>query len=52
MSESIDLEIECMDCGRLLESKMVYRGGTDFILSVEFCEYCLDAALEEERKEK
>ena len=51
MSESIDLEIECMDCGRPLESVMVYRGGS-FRLSVESCKYCLDAALEEERKEK
>lgn len=50
MSESIELEIQCMDCGRLLESRMVSRGGTDFCLAVEFCEYCLDAALEEERK--
>lgn len=46
MSESIDLEIGCMDCGRLLESKMVSRGGTDFYLSVEPCEFCLNAALD------
>ncbi len=54
MAIDITLEVECRECGRLLEATTEVRrvnGCRESVIVVEPCDYCMDDAVTKAKKE-